>query len=170
MRLTSSACTGASTGTSSSSVRVRLKSGSCSMITSLASVNRRLQKVIVNLSGRRLTHQRDEIQKRFSAQMRLSLHLDIRGVRGKHPDRNFQPPACWIYDRDCTVLPFRSPADSQAITVQRMKRIENVDVRGLRTQGTVGDCCIIRTCTAWSPPAASRPTTRAGSAQDARAT
>ena len=38
--------------------------------------------------------------------------------------------------------------------MQRMKRIENADVRGVRTQGIVGGCCTIRTCTAWFPPAA----------------
>jgi hypothetical protein len=54
--------------------------------------------------------------------------------------------------------------------MERMKWIEDLDVRGVCTQGIVLDGGSIRTCTAWSPPAASRPTTRAGSAQDARAT
>jgi hypothetical protein len=55
---------------------------------SLASVNRRLQKVIVNFGGRRSGDQRDEIHQRFSAQMRLLIHLDISAVRQKHPYRN----------------------------------------------------------------------------------
>ena len=54
--------------------------------------------------------------------------------------------------------------------MERVELIEDLDVRSFCTQGTVGAGGRIRTCTAWSPPAASHPTTRAGSAQDARAT
>jgi len=88
MTLTSSACTGTSIGTSSSSVRVRLKSGSCSMITFLASVNRRLQKIIVNPGSRRFGYQGGELQERVSAQMRLIAHSDFGSVGTGHPHRN----------------------------------------------------------------------------------
>lgn len=162
MRLTSSARTGTSTGTSSSSVRVRLRSVSCITMISLASVNRRLQKVIVDLDCRRPGDQRDEIHQRFSAQMRSLHHRDLSGVREKHPYRNLQSLACRIYNRDCTVSPFRPPRDPQAITVQRMKRIENADVRDLRTQGIVGGFCTIRICIAWCPAADFRRIASAG--------
>jgi len=166
MRLTSLACTGTSTGTSSSSVRVRLKSGSCSMITSRASVNRRLQKVIVNSASLRSGYQGGELQECVSAQMRLIAHPSFSGIGTNHPYRNLQPPACWIYNRNCTISPFWSPGDSQTITVQGMKRIENADVRRIRTQGTVGGCCCILTCIASFPAAASVLTACIGS--DAR--
>jgi hypothetical protein len=50
------------------------------MITSLASVNRRLQKVIVNRGDSRFGYKRDELQKRVSAQMRLLSHSDFGGI------------------------------------------------------------------------------------------
>ncbi len=43
-----------------------------------------------------------------------------------------------------------------------MKRIENPNVRGVRTQGIVRAACIIRTFIALSPEAESPPTIRAG--------
>lgn len=70
--------------------------------------------------------------------MRLIAHCDVSGIGTDHPYRNLQSPACWIYNRDRSISPFWSPGDSQTITVQRVKRIENADVRRIRTQGTVG--------------------------------
>jgi len=70
--------------------------------------------------------------------MRLIAHRDVSGVGTNHPYRNLQSPACGIYNRDCTISPFWFPGDSQTITVQGMKRIENADVRRIRTQGIVG--------------------------------
>ena len=166
MRLTSSACAGTSTGTSSSSVRVRLRSGSCSMITSLASVNRRLQKVIVNPGLVRPDCKGGEFQERVSAEMRLIAHRDLSGIRTDHPHWNLQSPACGVYNRDRAISPFWSPGDSQDITVQWMKRVENADVRGIRTQGIVSDCCTILMFTASWPPAASPTTTRTGCAPE----
>jgi hypothetical protein len=66
------------------------------MITSLASVNRRLQKIIVNPGGRRSGHQGGEPQERVSAEMGLIAHSDFGGIRANHPYRNLQSPACWI--------------------------------------------------------------------------
>jgi hypothetical protein len=43
-----------------------------------------------------------------------------------------------------------------------MKRIENLNVRGVRTQGIVRAACIIHTSIASFPVAASRPTVHAG--------
>src|ERR1700721_2630475 len=96
--------------------------------------------------------------------MRLLAHCDFGGVGESHPHRNLQSLAYRIYHRDCTVSPFRSPRNSQAIAVQRMKRIENADVRGNCTQGIVGGCCFIRTCIVSCPAAVSPPTAAAGSA------
>src|SRR6516165_8594743 len=96
MRPTSSALTVSSTGTSSSSVRARLKSSNCSTITSHATVNRCLQKVIVNSSNCRLDQQRGEAGKRFSAEERLASRLDVRGGRRQHPCRNLETLAYWV--------------------------------------------------------------------------
>ncbi len=84
-------------------------------------------------------------------------HRDVSGVGTDHPYRNLQPPARWVYNRDGTISPFWSPGDSQTITVQRMKRIENADMRGIRTQGTMGGFGTIPTFTASFPQAASSP-------------
>ena len=87
------------------------------MITSLASVNRRLQKVIVNPGGPRPDYKGGKVQERVCAQMRLIAHRYVSGIGTDHPYRNLQSPACWIYNRDCTISPFWSPGDPQAITV-----------------------------------------------------
>ena len=88
--------------------------------------------------------------------MRLIAHRDVSSIAANHPYRNLQSPACWIYNRDGTISPFWSPGDSQAITVQGMKRIENMNVRGVRAQGIVDGCCFIRTCIASCRAAGSR--------------
>ena len=93
-------------------------------------------------------------------------HRDVSGIGTDHPYRNLQPPARWVYNRDGTISPFWSPGDSQTITVQRMKRIENADMRGIRTQGTMGGFGFIRMCIASWPPAASPTTTRTGCAPE----
>jgi hypothetical protein len=117
-------------------------------MTSLAPVNRRLRKVIVDSSDSRVSEHGGEIQKRFSAQKRLFGRLDVRGGRREHPHRNLQALAYWVEDRDCAVAAFGSTNDSQAIAVERMKRIENLNVRGVRAQGIVRDDGFTRTCTA----------------------
>src|SRR5262245_27730919 len=133
MRPTSSALTVTSTDTSSSSVRVRLKSSSCSTMTSLAPVHRRLRKVIVDSIDSRVSEQRAEIQKRFSAQKGFFSYLDLGGYRREHPHRNLQALAYWVQDRDCTVAAFGSTNDSKAIAMERMKRVENLNVRAVCT-------------------------------------
>src|SRR6266850_2208440 len=95
--------------------------------------------------------------------MRLVMQLEISGLREKHPYWNLQSLTCRVDDRGCTVSPFRYPGDTKAVTVQRMKRIENANVCGVCTQGIVGDCCTILTCIASFPAAESRPMARAGS-------
>src|SRR6266850_2292103 len=75
--------------------------------------------------------------------MRLVMQLEISGLREKHPYWNLQSLTCWVDDRGRTVSPFRYPGDTKAVTVQRMKRIENANVCGVCTQGIVGGCCFI---------------------------
>src|SRR5947209_9589914 len=117
MRPTSSARTAKSTGTSSSSVRTRLKSSSCCTMTSLAPVHRCFEKVIVDSGNSRWREQRSEMEKSFFAQKRLFSHPNIRGSRREHPYRNFQSLACGVEDRDGTVAAFGSTKDTEAVTV-----------------------------------------------------
>jgi hypothetical protein len=46
--------------------------------------------------------------------------------------------------------------------VERMKRIENLNVRGVRTQGIMRAACIIRTCIASCQPGALLPAVTLG--------
>src|SRR6266545_4667092 len=98
--------------------------------------------------------------------MRLVMQLEISGLRKKHPYRNLQSLTCWVDDRGRTVSPFRYPGDTKAVTVQRMKRIENANVRSVCTQGIVGGCCSIPIFTVSCPAAAFRRITHAGSLHD----
>ena len=99
-------------------------------MTSLAPVRRCFEKVIVDAGNSRWREQRSELEKSFFAQKRLFSHLDLRGSRREHPYRNFQSLACGVEDRDGTVAAFGSTNNSEAVTVERMKRIENLNVRG----------------------------------------
>jgi hypothetical protein len=94
--------------------------------------------------------------------MHLVMQLEISGLRGKHPYRNLQSLTCRIDDRGRTVSPFRDPTDTKAVTVQRMKRIENANVRGVCTQGIVGGWSFIPTFTVLFPPVDWHPDARAG--------
>src|SRR5712691_6547062 len=96
----------------------------------------------------------------------LVMQFEISGLRGKHPYRNLQSLTCGVDDRGRTVSPLRVPRHTKAVTVQRMKRIENANVRGVCTQGIVGGWSGIPTFTASCPAAACRPITPAGSLHD----
>ena len=78
--------------------------------------------------------------------------LDVRGSRREHPHRNLQALAYGVEDRDCTVAAFGSANDSKAIPVERMKRIENLNVLDVCTQGIVRDDGIIPMYTTSFPP------------------
>jgi hypothetical protein len=69
----------------------------------------------------------------------LFSQLDVRGGRREHPHRNLQALACWVEDRDGTIAALGFTKDSKAIAVKRMKGIENLNVRAVRTQGIVRD-------------------------------
>ncbi len=96
----------------------------------------------------RVSEQGGEIQKRFSAQQSLFSRLDVCCGRREHPHRNLQVLAYRIEHRDCTVAALGSTNDSKPIAAERMKRVENFDVRSVRTRGIVRDGGIIRIFTA----------------------
>ncbi len=77
-----------------------------------------------------------------------SLHdLGLSGLRQKHPYWNLQKPSRWVDDGDRTVTPLRSADNLKGRTVERMKRVEDLDVSTFGTQGIVGGGGIIPTCT-----------------------
>jgi hypothetical protein len=78
-----------------------------------------------------------------------SLHnLDLGGLRQKHPYWNLQTPSRWVDDGDRTVTPLRSADNLKGRTMERMKRVEDLDVSTLGTQGIVGGGGITRICIA----------------------
>src|SRR6516162_10541411 len=87
---------------------------------------------------------------------------DIRAIWREHPNRNLQSRAGGVNDGNRPIAPLRPTDNLKGGTVERVERIEDLDVRALRTQGIVGGGVITRTCTAWFQPAGFRPTTRGG--------
>jgi hypothetical protein len=116
------------------------------MVISLAFVRGRLPKVIAFLTGR--FEQRDQTQKGISAQKCLRGDLCLASNRREHPNRNFESLAYGIDNGDRTIAFLRLPEDPQPIAVKRMKRIKNLNVCDVRTQGIVRDDGTIRTFTA----------------------
>jgi len=101
----------------------------------------------VHSSNRRVDQQGGQTQERLSAHKRLFSGLNIRGGWREHPYRNLQPLACRVEGRNRAVATFGSPYDAQAIAMKRMIRIENLNVRGVCTQGIVRDDGTIPTST-----------------------
>src|SRR5579864_3167756 len=87
--------------------------------------------------------------------------------RRQHPYRNLQAPPGLVKDRDGAISSLRSAYDLKGRTIEWVKTVENVDVRGFCTQGIVGVGVIIPTCTASFPPADWRSTAPAGFDQGA---
>src|ERR1700758_767609 len=69
------------------------------------------------------------------------------GFRRQHPRRNLQPPPGLVNDGDCTISPLRPAHDLKGRTTEWVKTVEDVDVRGFCTQGTVGVGVFIPTST-----------------------
>jgi hypothetical protein len=133
-------------------------------MTSLASVNNCLQKVIVNtvLDVWQCDEQRRERQKSFLTQKRLLRDLHLGRIRQQHPQRNLQTPPRWIADRDRAVSLLWSADNPKSGTMERVERIEDLDVLGFCAQGTVDAGGFIRTFTVWFQPVVCRQTTRGG--------
>ena len=87
---------------------------------------------------------------------------DIRAIWREHPNRNLQSPAGSANDGDRPIAPLRPADNLKGSAVERVERIEDLDVRALRTQGIVGGGVGIRTYTLSSPPAVSQPTISVG--------
>ena len=72
--------------------------------------------------------------------------LDLGAVPRQHPDWNLQSPPSWVNDTDRSISPLRSAKDPQGNTMKRVKRIEDLNICIIGTQGIVGVGAIIRTC------------------------
>ena len=73
---------------------------------------------------------------------------DIRAIWREHPNRNLQSRAGSVNDGDRPIAPLRPTDDLTSGTVERVERIEDLDVRALRTQGIVDGGVLIPTCIA----------------------
>jgi hypothetical protein len=84
------------------------------------------------------------------------------GFRRQHPYRNLQPPPGLVNDGDRTIFPLRPAHDLKGRTTEWVKTVENVDVRGFCTQGTVRVGVFIPMSTVSFPPADSPAIAPAG--------
>jgi len=98
--------------------------------------------------GKRRGKQRCKVQKSIRAQRCFIVDLDVSAGRREHPNRDLEPTTARPHDSDCTITGLRSADDPQRTAMQRVKRIENVNVSRFRTQGIVGAAVLIRTFTA----------------------
>src|ERR1700747_1302874 len=97
----------------------------------------------------------------------MSLLADhyLGGFWREHPSGNLQPLPTPVNDRHRAVFPFRSAKDLNGSTLERMKRIEDLDLTIFWTQGIVGVGVFIPTFTVSFPPADSLLTIVAVSAR-----
>jgi hypothetical protein len=95
----------------------------------------------------------------------MSLLADhyLGGFWREHPYGNLQPLPTPVNDRHRAVFPFRSAKDLNGSTLERMKRIEDLDLTIFWTQGIVGVGVYIPTFTVSFLRAGSRRTIIAGS-------
>lgn len=70
--------------------------------------------------------------------MWLARDPDFRAIWRQHPDRNFESPASRVDDGDCSISPLGPAQDFKSAGLEWVERIEDLDVRALRTQGIVG--------------------------------
>ena len=87
---------------------------------------------------------------------------DIRAIWREHPDRNLQSRGGSINDGDRPIAPLRPADNLKGSAVERVERIEDLDVRALRTQGIVGGGLCTRTFTVPFPWEARRQTIAGG--------
>jgi hypothetical protein len=87
----------------------------------------------------------------------MSLLADhyLGGFWREHPYGNLQPLPTPVNDRHRAVFPFRSAKDLNGSTLERMKRIEDLDLTIFWTQGIVGVGVCIPTFTVSFPRAVS---------------
>jgi hypothetical protein len=80
----------------------------------------------------------------------------------QHPYGNLQPLPGWVDDRHRAICKLRLTKDLKVDTMERVKRIEDLDLSVFRAQGIVGVGVCILISTASFPPAVSIQATLAG--------
>ena len=95
--------------------------------------------------------------------MNLLADLYPAALRRQHPYGNLQPFPGLVDDRHRAISPLRLTKDLKADTVERVERIEDLNLSVFRAQGIVGVGVSTRMSTVSSPPEDSPPTTSAGS-------
>src|SRR6266566_7193536 len=140
MRSISSVRSLASIDTVTHSGTVRSRSCSCSTLTSLASVNNRLRKVIVHavLEVQLCGEQCCETQKGFLTHMGLLHDLYVGGIRQQHPRRNLQPLSGSIHDSDRAVSSPGFADDLKDKAAEWVEWIEDTNLLGFCAQGILG--------------------------------
>jgi hypothetical protein len=95
----------------------------------------------------------------------MSLLADhyLGGFWREHPYGNLQPLPTPVNDRHRAVFPFRSAKDLNGSALERMKRIEDLDLTIFWTQGIVGVGVFIPTCIVSSQAAGCLRTVPVGS-------
>ena len=81
---------------------------------------------------------RGERKKRFLTQKRLLGNFDPAAFRRQHPCGNLQPLPGLVDDRHRAISTLRLTKDLKADTMERVERIDDLDIRGFHTQGIVG--------------------------------
>src|SRR5438132_14426491 len=115
----------ASTGTLTHSLGVlRSRSCNCSTLTSLASVNNGLRKVMVQ-GVQQWGDQQRETQKGFHARMRLLGDRHVRRIRRQHPYRNLETLSGGFLNTDRAVSAFGFADNLKAKVVEWVEWIEN---------------------------------------------
>ena len=79
--------------------------------------------------------------------MRAFRDLDLGAIPRQHPDRNLQALPGWVHDADRPIAPLGSAEDLQGNAMERVKRVEDLNILIIRAQGIVGVGAIIPTCT-----------------------
>jgi hypothetical protein len=87
---------------------------------------------------------------------------DLGAFWQQHPDWNFQPLPDWVHDTDRATSSLRSSKDLQGNTMERVKGVEDLNVRIVRAQGIVGVGVIILMPTSSFQAAAFRRTASSG--------
>ena len=79
--------------------------------------------------------------------MRSFSDRDLGAFLQQHPDWNFQPLPAWVHDTNRPISSLRSAKDLQGNPMERVKGVEDLNIRFVRAQGIVGVGVTTRMCT-----------------------
>ncbi len=76
--------------------------------------------------------------------MRPLRDFDLSAIWRQHPDRNLQTLSRWVNDTHGSISPLRSAEHLKGSAMERMKGVEDLDIRSFCAQGIVGVGVTIR--------------------------